>query len=70
MHIINSIGKTLDRATAEAMLTNMVSQEIIDKQTARLMACGISERSYQEVPQKYRDGLRAGIFKNMLLTLI
>ena len=70
MHIINSIGKTLDRATAEAMLTNMVSQEIIDKQTARLMACGISERSYQEVPQKYRDGLRSGIFKNMLLTLI
>lgn len=37
MHIINSIGKTLDRATAEAMLTNMVSQEIIDKQTARLI---------------------------------
>ena len=70
MHIINSIGKTLDRATAEAMLSNMVSQEIIDKQTARLMACGISERSYQDVPQKYRDGLRAGIFKNMLLTLI
>lgn len=70
MHIVNSIGKTLDRATAEAMLSNMVAQSIIEDQVARLIACGISERSYQDVPQKYRDGLRAGIFKNMLLTLI
>ena len=69
MHIVNSVGDTLDRATAEIMIKNMYSQSVIDLASARLMAAALSERVFREVPKDYRDVLRARIFKNMLLVL-
>ena len=69
MHIVNSIGKSLDKASAEIMLTNMLDRGIIDSRTARLMAAAMGERAYADVPQQYRDAVRAAVFKNMLLTL-
>ena len=70
MHIVNAIGKSLDRASAEVMLTNMLDRAVIDAATARLMAAAMSERAYADVPQQYRDAVRAAVFKNMLLTLV
>lgn len=69
MHIVNSIGAALDKATAEIMINNMYNQSIIDRTTARLLAAAMSERVFIEVPQNFRDVFRARIFKNMLLTL-
>jgi len=69
MHIVNSIGITLDKATAEIMINNMYNQSIIDRTTAKLLASAMSERVFVEVPQNFRDVLRARLFKNMLLTL-
>lgn len=70
MHIVNAIGSTLDKATAEVMLDNMLSRKVIDTSTAKLMAAAMGERTYLSVPQQYRDSLRASVFKNMLLTLL
>ncbi|WP_405346502.1 CtsR family transcriptional regulator [Ruminococcus sp.] len=70
MHIVNAIGTTLDKATAEVMIDNMLSRSIIDARSAKLMAAAMGERAYLGVPQEYRDSLRAAVFKNMLLTLI
>ena len=70
MHIVNSIGSTLDKATAELMLDNMLSRDIIENRTARLISAAAGERAYLSVPQQYRDSLRAAVFKNMLLTLL
>lgn len=70
MHIINSIGKRLDKVSAEIMINNMLQRSIINEDTARLLVAAMSERSYMEVPQQYRDYVRASIFKNMLLTLV
>ncbi len=70
MHIVNSIGNRLDKVTAEIMINNMLSRSIINEETARLLVSAMSERSYLDVPQQYRDYLRASIFKNMLLTLV
>ena len=69
MHIVNSIGITLDKATAEIMINNMYNQSIIDRTTAKLLASAMSEGVFVEVPQNFRDVLRARLFKNMLLTL-
>ena len=69
MHIVNSIGTTLDKATAEVMIKNMYNQSIIDMQTAKLLMSAMSERVFVDIPQSYRDVLRARIFKNMILTL-
>lgn len=70
MHIVNSIGKRMDKVTAEIMIKNMHSRSIINEETARLMMAAMSERAYLDIPQQYRDYLRASIFKNMLLTLV
>ncbi len=69
MHIVNSIGNSLDKATAEIMINNMYNRSIIDLQTAKLLLAAMSERVYMEIPNQLRDVLRARIFKNMLLTL-
>ena len=70
MHIVNSIGNSLDSASANIMISNMLSRSIIDENTADLMATATSDSVYREVPYQYRDALRASIFKNMLLTII
>lgn len=69
MHIINSIGNKLDKASAEAMLNNMLQQEIIELQSAKIIAAALSDRTLAEVRQDRRDYLRADLFKNMLITL-
>lgn len=70
MHIVNSVGKRMDKVTAEIMIKNMRQRSIITEETARLLMAAMSERAYLDVPQQYRDYLRASIFKNMLLTLV
>ena len=70
MHIVNAIGSSLDKATAEVMLDNMLTRNIIELPVAKLMAAATGERAYADVPQQYRDTVRAAVFKNMLLTLL
>ena len=68
MHIINSIG-TLDKASAEAMLKNMLQRDMIELTSAKLIASALSDRTLTNVEQSKRDAVRADLFKNMLLTL-
>ncbi len=69
MHIINSVGNTLDKATAEVMLNNMLGRNLIDVLSAKLMATVLSDRTLKNVEQDRRDIIRADLFKNMLLTI-
>ena len=69
MHIVNSVGNTLDRATAEAMLNNMLQRELMQLQTAKAIAAALSDRTLQSIDQERRDKLRADLFKNMIITL-
>lgn len=69
MHIINSVGNTLDKATAEAMLNNMLSRQMLEMQSAKIIASALSDRTLKHIEQERRDLIRADLFKNMLLTL-
>ena len=69
MHIINSVGNTLDKATAEAMLNNMLQRKAVELVAAKLIAAALSDRTLTHVEQDKRDVVRADLFKNMLLTL-
>lgn len=69
MHIINSIGTTFDKASAEAMLKNMLQRDMIELTSAKLIASALSDRTLTNVEQSKRDAVRADLFKNMLLTL-
>lgn len=70
MHIINSIGDSLDKSTAEAMLTNMLQRQMFSMQTAKVMSTVMSDRTLRNVEQEKRDTVRADLFKNMLLTIL
>ncbi len=69
MHIVNSIGNHLDRASAEAMLKNMLQQDMMALQTAKVIAAALSDRTLRSVDPIKRDELRASLFKNMIITL-
>lgn len=69
MHIINSVGASLDKATAEIMLRNMMQRSMLQIETARVIAAALSDRTLKNVEQDKRDTVRADLFKNMLLTL-
>lgn len=69
MHIINSVGATLDKAAAEAMIGNMLQRRMMELQTAKVIAAALSDRTLRNVEQERRDFVRADLFKNMLLTL-
>lgn len=70
MRIVNSIGNSLDRMSAEVMINNLLAVSIVDEQTARLLAAALSDRALSPVNPAGRDIVRATIFKNMILTLI
>lgn len=69
MHIINSVGSSLDKATAEVMLNNMLQRNILEMQSAKLIAAALSDRTLSQIEQDKRDTVRADLFKNMLLTI-
>ncbi|MBQ2687154.1 MAG: CtsR family transcriptional regulator [Clostridia bacterium] len=70
MHVVNSVGNSLDRMTAEVMIKNLLALGAVEKNTARLLAAALSDRALAPVEPRGRDILRASIFKNMILTLI
>ncbi len=69
MHIINSVGATLEKATAEVMLNNMLQRNMLQLQSAKLIAAALSDRTLSQVEQDKRDTVRADLFKNMLLII-
>lgn len=68
MHTVNAVGEELDKATADALLRNIVSAGALDVPRARLIASAVSERALREAPAECRKKIRSGIFKHMLLT--
>lgn len=70
MHIVNSVGESLDRMTAEVMINNLLSVGAVNEDMARLLASALSDRALAPIESRGRDIVRASIFKNMILTLI
>ncbi len=70
MHIINSIGDTIDAMTTRIVIENCLEAGIITNDTARLMAAAVSNSVMQSLPPVLKDTLRAAIIKQMLLTQI
>ena len=70
MHIINSIGDSIDSMTTRIVIENCLEAGLISKDTARIMAAAVSNTVMQSVPPVLKDMLRATILKQMLLTQI
>ena len=70
MHIVNSIGSGISFTSAATILDNMAENGMIDSYEKMLITSALSDKAYKNVPQEYRDGLRASVMKNMLATLV
>lgn len=70
MHIINSIGDSIDSMTTRIVIENCTSSGLITPEVARIIAAAVSGSVLQSVPVEYRENLRAAILKQMLLTQI
>ncbi len=70
MHIINSIGDSIDRMSSRIVIENCLQSELIDKNTARLMYAALSNNVMRTVPVVLQDKLRAALLKEMLLVQI
>lgn len=70
MHIINSIGDTIDSLSAQVLIDNCYQSAIIDKIAAKIMSAALSNSAMQRVPISERAYLRAALLKEMLLVQI
>ena len=70
MHIINSIGDSIDMMSARAVIENCLESGLFDKQSAVLMYAAISNNVMRSLPVVLRDSVRAAILKEMLLVQI
>ena len=67
MHVINTIGDTLDENTARILLENLTYQQVLTAKAAQLIFAAVFDKSLRQAKADLRDSLRATIFKNMLL---
>jgi len=70
MHIINSIGDSLDQATARVVIDNSLHNSLVSSEAAKIMCAAMSAVVMRQVPINLRDTIRAAVIKQMLLTQI
>lgn len=69
MHLMETIGDSIDAGAAQALIKELLNRRMIDMPTAKLLSAAAAERPYQSLPTEHRDKLRADILKNMLLII-
>ncbi len=70
MHIINSIGDSIDNLTARMIIENSLDMDLIDENTANIMFAIISSPVIREIPVEKQNTFRASVFKQILMTQI
>ncbi len=67
MHVINSIGDSLDLPSARAILSNLVQAGALEEAPARAMLTAVGDKALGRVPREIRNGVRADIMKQVLI---
>lgn len=70
MHIINSIGDSIDTMSARVLIENCRQSDLISDELCSVMYAAMSNNVMRSVPVILRDTLRAAILKEMLLVQI
>ena len=70
MHIIDSLGDSIDYYSARSILINLCYQEFIDKKAASVILAAISDNALKQIDFDVKDRVRADIFKNTLLMAV
>ncbi len=68
MHVVNSIGDSINMDLVTAFVSNMIDYGQINAREGKLILSALSDKSLS-VPQPAKDILRASILKNMIVGL-
>ena len=68
MHVVNSIGDSIDFESAKAIIRNLWEYDVITRREAEIMMSVLTDRVLP-FPREQRNLLRARLFKNMLMQL-
>ena len=69
MHIVNAVGGRLSYRTAAVFVQNLLDYECITPREAHIILGGINDKVLP-FPADVRDAVRAGIFKNMVASIV
>lgn len=70
MHTVNSIGGSIDMRSAQAILSNLLSAEVLSRDTASAAVAAIGETALKAAAPEDRPYIRAGILKQILVNSI
>ena len=70
MHIINSMGSSVDLSTSRIIIENCYHSGLISEQISAMMMSAISNGAFRSIPPEYRASARASILKQMFLSLV
>lgn len=70
MHLINSIGESIDENSVRIILQNLCSDNLIQAKEAKIILSALSETVLKELEPELRGRIRARIFKSVLLNLM
>ena len=70
MHFFCAIGESIEESEALAYLKNLYGNECITEREYRICAAALSSASLSVIHPAHRATVRAGIFKQMILSLM
>lgn len=70
MHTVNSIGSSIDIRSAQAILSNLLSAEMLSRDTASAALAAIGETALKAAVPEDRPYIQAGILKQILVNSI
>ena len=69
MHVINSIGESIDEKTLRAHVYNLHYQGLLDDFSAKLILSATNDNTLKDLSGSLRNIIRSRIFKQMLIVL-
>lgn len=67
MHVINSLGDSVDLPSARAILGNLAESGALTEELARTLLAAVGDKALGAVPRELRDQVRADVLKNVLI---
>ena len=67
MHVINSLGGSVDLSSARAILSNLVQSGAMDRALGQTILTAVWDKALGQVPREKRDAVRADILKQVLI---
>lgn len=70
MHVINTVGDTLDAPSARAIVQNLVDHRALSPQVGQALMAATGEKALRAVDKTSRDTVRSDIFKQVLIHIM